>query len=79
MGKKCYTTPIQTKIKMTTVTNIAIIKVQDCNYYFFLLQARDSRQHVCILFSDVSLYLCLMLFLDCKFTGSLITPPPRIC
>lgn len=26
MGKKCYTSPIQTKIKMTTVTNIAIIK-----------------------------------------------------
>lgn len=25
-GEKCYTSPIQTKIKMTTMTNIAIIK-----------------------------------------------------
>lgn len=32
MGKKCYTTPIQTKIKMTTVTNLAIIIVQDCAF-----------------------------------------------
>lgn len=31
-GEKCYTTPIQTKIKMTTVTNLAIIIVQDCAF-----------------------------------------------
>lgn len=42
---------MQTKIKMTTVTNLAIIKVQDCNIILFYFKH--------LLFTSIFMYIIL--------------------